>query len=167
MTTVEASTNLSRYDGAHYGHRSTVTTNLESMYKLSRIEGFGDEVRRRIMLGTFVLSANYYDAYFTKAQKARKRITDATNEILEEYDFTLIPTASITAFTIGKHEGNPLAIYMSDLMTVQASVSGIPAISIPVAKDKDGMPIGMQLMSKAFDEAKLFAISKHLLNEQN
>ena len=103
----------------------------------------------------------------TLQKQSTKRITDATNEILEEYDFTLIPTASITAFTIGKHEGNPLAMYMSDLMTVQASVSGIPAISIPVAKDKDGMPIGMQLMSKAFDEAKLFAISKHLLHEQN
>ena len=136
------------------------------MYKLSRTEGFGDEVRRRIMLGTFVLSADYYDAYFTKAQKARKRIIDATNEVLNKFDFILIPTASTTAFTIGKHEGDPLAMYMSDVMTVQASVSGIPAISIPMSEDKDGMPIGMQIMSKAFDEQKLFAISKQLLNEQ-
>lgn len=166
LTTAEASTNLSRYDGAHFGHRSSETTNLESMYKLSRTEGFGDEVRRRIMLGTFVLSADYYDAYFTKAQKARKRIIDATNEVLNKYDFILIPTASTTAFTIGKHEGDPLAMYMSDVMTVQASVSGIPAISIPMSEDKDGMPIGMQIISKAFDEQKLFAISKQLLNEQ-
>ncbi len=165
LTTAEASTNLSRYDGAHFGHRSAATSNLESMYKLSRTEGFGDEVRRRIMLGTFVLSADYYDAYFTKAQKARKLIIDATNEILEKHDFILIPTASTTAFPIGKHEGDPLAMYMSDLMTVQASVSGIPAISIPLSKDKYGLPIGMQIMSKAFDEEKLFAISKHLLNE--
>ena len=165
LTTAEASTNLSRYDGAHYGHRSPMISNLESMYKLSRTEGLGDEVRRRIMLGTFVLSADYYDAYFTKAQKARRLILDATNEILENYDFILIPTSGTTAFKIGKHEGDPLAMYMSDLMTVQASVTGLPAISIPVSNDKSGMPIGMQIISKAFDEEKLFAISKELLKE--
>lgn len=165
LTTAEASTNLSRYDGAHYGHRSAETTDLESMYKLSRTEGFGDEVRRRILLGTFVLSADYYDAYFTKAQKARQLIKEATEKILEEYDFIIIPTTPTTAFKLGQHQDNPLEMYMADLFTVQASVSGIPAISLPLGVDNDNLPIGIQIMSGTFDENKLFAFSKYLLNE--
>jgi aspartyl-tRNA(Asn)/glutamyl-tRNA(Gln) amidotransferase subunit A len=166
LTTAEASTNLSRYDGAHYGHRSIETTNLESMYKLSRTEGFGPEVQRRIMLGTFVLSADYYDAYFTKAQKARQLIKEATEKILSEFDFIVIPTTPTTAFKLGQHQDNPLEMYMADLFTVQASVTGIPAISIPMGNDSNNLPIGIQIMSRAFDENKLFAISKSLLKEE-
>ena len=166
LTTAEASTNLSRYDGAHYGHRSIDTTNLESMYKLSRTEGFGPEVQRRIMLGTFVLSADYYDAYFTKAQKARQLIKEATEKILSEFDFIVIPTAPTTAFKLGQHQDSPLEMYMADLFTVQASVTGIPAISIPMGNDSNNLPIGIQIMSRAFDENKLFAISKSLLKEE-
>lgn len=166
LTTAEASTNLSRYDGTHYGHRSPDTSNLESMYKLSRTEGFGEEVQRRIMLGTFVLSADYYDAYFTKAQKARQLIRQKTEEILKEFDCIIIPTTPTTAFKVGQHQDNPLEMYMADLFTVQASVTGIPAISIPMGKDSNNLPIGLQIMSGVFDENKLFAISKYLLKEE-
>ena len=165
LTTAEASSNLSRYDGAHYGHRSEEVQDLESLYKNSRTEGFGEEVRRRILLGTFVLSADYYDAYYTKAQKVRKLILEQTNKILEEYDFIVIPTTPTTAFKLGEHTQNPLEMYMADLYTVQASVTGLPAISLPVGKDAEDMPIGMQIMTKAFDEAKLFAFSELIMNE--
>lgn len=164
LTTAEASTNLSRYDGAHYGYRSESTEDLESMYKLSRTEGFGDEVRRRIMLGTFVLSADYYDAYFTKAQKVRKLIKQATEKVLEDCDFIITPTAPTTAFKQKSHS-NPLEMYMADLFTVQASICGIPAISIPYGKDAENMPIGMQIMAGTFEEEKLFAFSKILQNK--
>lgn len=164
LTTAEASTNLSRYDGAHYGLRSNDTEDLESMYKLSRTEGFGDEVRRRIMLGTFVLSADYYDAYFTKAQKVRKLIKEATERVLSDCDFIITPTTPTTAFKQNSHS-SPLEMYMADLFTVQASISGIPAISIPYGEDNDELPIGMQIMTGAFEEEKLFAISKILQNK--
>jgi len=164
LTTAEASTNLSRYDGAHYGLRSSNTEDLESMYKRSRTEGFGDEVRRRIMLGTFVLSADYYDAYFTKAQKVRKLIKAATENILTDSDFIITPTTPTTAFKQNSHT-SPLAMYMADLFTVQASISGIPAISIPCGSDGENLPIGMQIMAGAFEEEKLFAFSKILQNK--
>jgi len=164
LTTAEASTNLSRYDGAHYGHRSAHTEDLESMYKLSRTEGFGDEVRRRIMLGTFVLSADYYDAYFTKAQKVRNLIKTSTEQILRDCDFIVTPTTPTTAFKHNSHS-SPLEMYMADLFTVQASISGIPAISVPFGKDNENLPIGMQIMAGAFEEEKLFAFSKILQNK--
>lgn len=163
LTTAEVSSNLSRYDGIRYGHRSSEVTNLESLYKNSRTEGFGAEARRRIMLGTFVLSADYYDAYFTKAQKARKLIKEATEKILSEYDFIIIPTTPTTAFDLGEHSKSPIEVYMADLFTVQASISGLPAISVPVGKDDNGMPIGLQIISAAFQEAKLFAFSRNLI----
>ena len=122
-------------------------------------------MRRRILLGTFVLSADYYDAYYTKAQKVRKLILEQTNKILEEYDFIVIPTTPTTAFKLGEHTQNPLEMYMADLYTVQASVTGLPAISLPVGKDAEDMPIGMQIMTKAFDEAKLFAFSELIMND--
>lgn len=164
LTTAEASANLSRYDGAHYGHRSPQVSDLESLYKNSRTEGFGEEVRRRILLGTFVLSASYYDAYYTKAQKVRKLIKQETQKILKEFDFIVIPTTPTTAFKLGEHTKNPLEMYMADLFTVQASVTGLPAISLPIGKDTENMPIGIQIMTNAFDEAKLFAFSKKLMN---
>ncbi|KYG85697.1 aspartyl/glutamyl-tRNA amidotransferase subunit A [Roseivirga seohaensis] len=163
LTTAEVSSNLSRYDGIRYGHRSSEVTNLESLYKNSRTEGFEAEARRRIMLGTFVLSADYYDAYFTKAQKARKLIKEATEKILSEYDFIIIPTTPTTAFDLGEHSKSPIEVYMADLFTVQASISGLPAISVPVGKDDNGMPIGLQIISAAFQEAKLFAFSRNLI----
>lgn len=159
LTTAEASSNLSRYDGAHYGHRSDNISSLESLYKNSRTEGFGDEVRRRIMLGTFVLSADYYDAYFTKAQKVRRLIKEATEKILSEFDFIVIPTTPTTAFKLGMPSKSPIEKYMADLYTVQASVTGLPAISIPIGSDRENMPIGMQIISSAFNERKLFAFS--------
>lgn len=165
LTTAEASSNLSRFDGVKYGHRSDTTTDLESMYKKTRSEGFGIEVQRRIMLGTFVLSASYYDAYYTKAQKVRRLIKEKTEELLKDHDFLVMPTTPTTAFKIGEHSSNPLEMYLADLYTVQASVAGLPAISIPNGKDKAGLPIGLQIVGKAFDEANIFAFSKYLMDK--
>lgn len=162
LTTAEASSNLSRYDGVRYGYRSPNTMDLESMYKKSRSEGFGEEVQRRILLGTFILSASYYDAYYTKAQKVRRIIRDKTLEILEKYDFIALPTTPTTAFKIGEVK-NPLDMYFEDLLTVQASVAGIPAVSIPVGRDKKNLPIGFQLMGGYFEEADLLAFSKYIV----
>ena len=163
LTTAEASTNLSRYDGVRYGYRSPNTTDLESMYKLSRSEGFGEEVKRRILLGTFVLSASYYDAYFTKAQKVRRLIQDKTKEILTDFDFILTPTSPFTAFKIGEFSENPLQMYLADIFSVQANVVGIPATSIPKGQDAKGLPIGLQVMANAFEEGKLLAFSDYLM----
>jgi aspartyl-tRNA(Asn)/glutamyl-tRNA(Gln) amidotransferase subunit A len=162
LTTAEASSNLSRFDGVRYGHRSPNAHNLESMYKMTRTEGFGEEVKRRIMLGTFVLSASYYDAYFTKAQKVRRLIKEFTENLLDEYDYIIMPTTPSTAFKFGEHSGDPLAMYLEDLFTVQASVSGVPAISLPNGKDNSGMPIGLQVIANSFKEAELYAFSNYL-----
>jgi aspartyl-tRNA(Asn)/glutamyl-tRNA(Gln) amidotransferase subunit A len=162
LTTAEASSNLSRFDGVKYGYRSPHAHNLESMYKLTRSEGFGDEVKRRIMLGTFVLSASYYDAYFTKAQKVRRLIKNFTEHLLTEFDYIILPTTPSTAFTFGEHRGDPVAMYLEDLFTVQASVSGVPAISLPNGKDTNGMPIGLQVISNSFKEAELYSFSSYL-----
>ena len=162
LTTAEASSNLSRFDGVKYGYRSPQAHNLESMYKLTRSEGFGEEVKRRIMLGTFVLSASYYDAYFTKAQKVRRLIKDFTENLLNDFDYIIMPTTPSTAFKFGEHSGDPVAMYLEDLYTVQASVSGVPAISIPNGKDKSGMPIGLQVIANSFKEAELYAFSNYL-----
>ncbi len=163
LTTAEASSNLSRYDGVKYGYRSENAEDLLSMYKNSRTEAFGDEVIRRILLGTFVLSANYYDAYYTKAQKVRQLIKEQTESLLENYDFIILPTTPSTAFKIGEKNDDPLNMYLADLFTVQASVAGIPAISIPNGVDKDGLPIGLQIMTKNFNESDLFSFSKYML----
>ncbi|WOK05534.1 MAG: Asp-tRNA(Asn)/Glu-tRNA(Gln) amidotransferase subunit GatA [Imperialibacter sp.] len=167
LTTAEASSNLSRYDGVKYGYRSKSHVNLETMYKKSRSEAFGKEVQRRILLGTFVLSASYYDAFYTKALKARKLIQQATRDILKEYDFIILPTSPTVAFKLGEHTKNPLEMYLADLFTVQASVAGVPAISIPYGDDDEGMPIGLQLIADAFQEEKLLAFSRHILDARN
>ncbi len=164
LTTAEASANLSRFDGVKYGYRSAQTANLESMYKKSRGEGFSEEVKRRIMVGTFVLSASYYDAYFTKAQKVRRLIKEKTEDLLSTYDFLILPTTPTTAFKFGEHSDDPVAMYLEDLYTVQASVSGIPAISIPIGHDKKGLPIGMQIMANAFKEADIYAFAAAVSN---
>lgn len=166
LTTAEASSNLSRYDGVKYGYRSASHRNLESMYKKSRSEAFGKEVQRRILLGTFVLSASYYDAFYTRALKARRLIQKATRDILQDYDFIILPTSPTVAFKLGEHTKNPLEMYLADLFTVQASVAGVPAISIPFGEDSEGMPIGLQLIADAFKEDKLLAFSKYILDNR-
>lgn len=162
LTTAEASSNLARFDGVHYGYRSENITDLESTYINSRTEGFGEEVKRRIMLGTFVLSAGYYDAYFTKAQKIRRLIKDKTNRMFDEYDFVVSPTTPHTPFEIGKKQTDPTVMYLEDIFTVQANLAGNPAISLPLGKHSNGLPIGLHLMADNFKEADLFAFSKYL-----
>jgi aspartyl-tRNA(Asn)/glutamyl-tRNA(Gln) amidotransferase subunit A len=164
LATAEASSNLSRYDGVRYGHRSEQTSDLASMYKKTRSEGFGKEVQRRILLGTFVLSASYYDAYYTKAQKVRKIIRDRTKEILRKYDFIVMPITPTTAFKLGEHTENPLEMYLADLFSVQANVVGVPAISVPCGKDNKGLPIGLQVIADDFEESKLLHFSAVLMN---
>lgn len=164
LATAEASSNLSRYDGIRYGYRSKNVTDLQSLYKKTRSEGFGKEVERRILLGTFVLSASYYDAYYTKAQKVRRLIREKTKEIFTHYDFILTPTTPTTAFKLGEHTSFPLEMYLADLFSVQANVAGVPAISVPCGKDKQGMPIGLQVTADDFEEAKLFQFSQVIRN---
>lgn len=159
LTTAEASSNLSRYQGLQYGYRSPNATDLESTFKKSRSEGFGKEVQRRIMLGTFVLSAGYYDAYYTKAQKVRRIVQQKTNEILSKYDFILSPTTPTPAFKIGDKAADPVAMYLADIFTVQAPLAGIPAISVPAGTDAAGMPWGIQLMSAKNSDAQLLAFA--------
>ncbi len=164
LATAEASSNLSRYDGVRYGQRSPHTTDLQSMYKRTRAEGFGKEVQRRILLGTFVLSASYYDAYYTKAQKVRRLIREQTKKILTQYDFILSPTTPTTAFKIGEHTNNPVEMYLADLFSVHANVAGVPAISVPCGTDNNGLPIGLQITANDFDEAGLFQFSNVIQN---
>ncbi|MGI4736987.1 MAG: Asp-tRNA(Asn)/Glu-tRNA(Gln) amidotransferase subunit GatA [Janthinobacterium lividum] len=161
LTTAEASSNLSRFDGVKYGFRAPDVTDLESLYKKTRSQGFGPEVQRRIMLGTFVLSASYYDAYYTKAQRVRRLIKEKTDELLRQYDFLILPTTPTTAFKLGEKQ-DPVSMYLADIFTVQASLSGVPAISIPAGQDADGLPIGLQIMSGAFREADLLAFANEL-----
>jgi aspartyl-tRNA(Asn)/glutamyl-tRNA(Gln) amidotransferase subunit A len=160
LTTAEASSNLSRYDGVKFGYRSKNTSDLESMYKKTRSEGFGKEVQRRIMLGTFVLSASYYDAYFTKAQKVRRLIKNSIDEVFRNYDFIVLPAAPTTAFEIGQFSKDVLAMYLADIFTVSANIVGIPGISVPSGEDQKGMPIGLQILAPDFEEASLLAFSK-------
>jgi len=163
LATAEASANLSRFDGIRYGYRSENTVDLASLYKKTRSEGFGKEVQRRILLGTFVLSSNYYDAYYSKAQKVRRLIRNEIKKVFEKYDFILMPTTPTTAFKLGEHSDNPLEMYLADLFSVQANVAGIPAISIPCGVDMQGLPIGLQLMADDFEETKLLVFSKMIL----
>ena len=167
LTTAEASSNLSRYDGVKYGFRSSEATDIESMYKKTRGEGFGPEVQQRIMLGTFVLSASYYDAYYTKAQKVRAVMKESIEKQLEKYDFLMMPTTPGTAFKINDtSKKDPLTMYYEDLFTVQANVAGVPAISFPAGKDDKNLPVGLQLLGKHFDEAGLLSITDYLMNSQ-
>lgn len=159
LTTAEASSNLSRFSGIHYGHRSEVATDLESTYKKSRSEGFGKEVKRRIMLGTFVLSAGYYDAYYNKGQKVRRIIQNKTREILKEYDIIVTPSTPGTAFEFGKNSADPIKMYLEDIFTVQANIAGVPAISVPCGIHSNGLPMGIQLMADYFEESKLLSLA--------
>ncbi len=164
LTAAEASSNLSRFDGVHYGYRSANATDAETTYTKTRTEGFGEEVKRRIMLGTFVLSSGYYDAYYAKAQKVRRLIKDKTNEILSNYDFILIPTTPTAAFSIGEIVKDPIVMYLEDIFTVQAALAGVPAISLPAGNNVDGLPLGLQLLAPAFAEEELLNFSAYFLN---
>ena len=161
LTTAEACSNLARYDGAHYGFRSTNSQDIDSTYLATRTEGFGMEVKRRIMLGNFVLSAGYYDAYFSKAQKVRRLLKDKTKELLDTNDIILTPTTPTTAFRIGEIN-DPIAMYLQDIFTVHANLTGMPAISIPVSNHSNGLPYGLQIMSDNFKEDLMFSTAKHL-----
>ena len=148
----EASSNLGRFDGIRYGYKSLNSENLWDIYVNSRTEGFGDEVKRRIILGTYVLSSGYYDAYYKKAQQVRTLIKNEFNKAFEKYDILIVPTAPNVSFDIGSKTNNPLELYMEDLCTVPINVAGVPAISIPCGLSENGMPIGMQIIGKHFDE---------------
>jgi aspartyl-tRNA(Asn)/glutamyl-tRNA(Gln) amidotransferase subunit A len=166
LSTAEASSNLSRYDGVRYGYRSaTNKADLMELYKETRSSGFGKEVRRRIMLGTFVLSAGYYDAYFTRAQKVRKLLFDQTQLIFRDFDFILLPTSPSVAFKIGEKMDDPISMYLADIYTVMANLVGIPAISLPLYKHSSGMPFGLQVMSDQFNELSLLRFSNRLINQ--
>ena len=164
LTTAEASSNLSRYDGVRYGNRTKESADeLTEFYMQHRSAGFGKEVKRRIMLGTFVLSSGYYDAYYTKAQKVRKKLIEKIELIFSEFDFILLPTAPSTAFKIGEKTKDPLAMYLSDIYTVMANLVGIPSISLPLFTHSNLMPFGLQLMAKKFNELPLLSFSNHLM----
>ena len=176
LTTAEASSNLSRFDGVKYGYRTPnsgvvpMNIGMTSFYKQSRSAGFGKEVKRRIMLGTFVLSAGYYDAYFTHAQKVRKILTEKIQLIFNDlptgqagFDFILLPTSPVTAFKAGDKMDDPISMYLADIYTVMANLTGIPAISLPLFKHSNGMPFGLQVMANRFDELSLLQVSNLLL----
>ena len=151
----EASSNLGRFDGIRYGYRTKNFTNLKELYKNSRSEGFGAEVKRRIILGTYVLSSGYYDAYYKKAQKVRTIIKQEFEKLFKEYDLLITPTSPTVAYKIGTRSTNPLEMYLADLCTVSVNIAGLPGISIPCGVDKQGMPIGLQLIGKPFGEETL------------
>ena len=151
----EASSNLGRFDGIRYGYRTKNYSNLKELFKNSRSEGFGAEVKRRIILGTYVLSSGYYDAYYKKAQQVRTLVSNKFEEVFEKYDVILTPTSPITAFNIGEKSDNPLEMYLSDICTVSINIAGVPAISIPCGVNSKGMPIGMQLIGNKFQEKKI------------
>ena len=160
LSSAEASSNLSRFDGVKYGYRSKNSDTLNDLYENSRSEGFGPEVKRRIMLGTYVLSSGYYDAYYKKALKARTLVINEFNKAFSKYDVIIGPTAPTTAFKIGEKSENPLEMYLSDICTVPVNIAGVPAISVPVAKDSKGLPIGIQIIGKAFDEKTILRVAR-------
>lgn len=161
LTTAEASSNLSRFDGVHFGYRNQEAQGVEDTYKKSRSDGFGAEVQRRIMAGTFVLSHGYYDAYYTKAQKVRRVLTDKTEAIFANFDFILLPTTPSTAFELNGVK-DPIQMYLQDIFTVHANLTGHPAISLPLGKHSNGLPFGIQVMAKKFDENGMFNFAAYL-----
>jgi aspartyl-tRNA(Asn)/glutamyl-tRNA(Gln) amidotransferase subunit A len=163
LTAAEASSNLSRYDGVHYGYRNTAAKNLNSLYKQSRAEGFGPEVKRRIMLGTFILSAGYYDAYYQKAQKVRRLIKDKIESLLNDHDAILLPVTPTPAFKIGENIKDPLVMYMEDIFTVLANLTGVPAIALPLGNNTAGLPLSVQLIGRHFAEDALLNLSNSFL----
>lgn len=156
LSDAEASSNLGRFDGIRYGYRTENFNNLKDIYKNSKSEGFGPEVKRRIMLGTYVLSSGYYDAYYKKAQKVKTIIRNTYSELFDKYDLLLTPTSPTTAFKIGEKNNNPLEMYMADICTVPVNIGGLPGMSLPCKLDSKGLPIGFQLIAKPFNEGAIF-----------
>jgi aspartyl-tRNA(Asn)/glutamyl-tRNA(Gln) amidotransferase subunit A len=168
LTTAEASSNLSRYDGIRFGHQSNKEPlDLKEFYLNNRTEGFGMEVKRRIMLGTFVLSTGYYDAYYSKAQKIRALLVKQMDELFKEYDAILLPNSPVTAFSIGQNDQDPIAMYLADIYTVLANLTGVGAISLPLFTHSNHMPYGVQVITNKTDESTLFQISKQLMQLYN
>jgi aspartyl-tRNA(Asn)/glutamyl-tRNA(Gln) amidotransferase subunit A len=157
----EASSNLARYDGVRYGLRAPGET-LSDLYRNTRAEGFGEEVKRRILIGAYVLSAGYYDAYYLKAQKVRRRIADDFTQAFERVDALLTPTAPSAAFGLGDNSADPIAMYLNDIFTVTVNLAGLPAISVPGALDENHLPLGLQLIGRPLDEGCLFALASAL-----
>jgi aspartyl-tRNA(Asn)/glutamyl-tRNA(Gln) amidotransferase subunit A len=162
LATAEASSNLARYDGARYGYRSERATDLSEMYVQSRSEGFGAEVKRRIMLGTYVLSSGYYDAYYRKGQKVRRLIKQDFDNAFQNVDCLITPTAPSTAFKAGEKANDPLQMYLSDIYTTSANLAGIPGISIPCGNDHQGLPIGLQILGPQFGEETILRVADFL-----
>ncbi len=158
ISSAEASSNLARYDGIKYGYRTPEFDNLLDLYQKTRDEAFGKEVKRRIMLGTYALSSGYYDAYYKKAQQVRTLIKQEFDQLFEKYDVLLTPTGPTTAFQVGAKTDNPVEMYLTDICTVPINIAGVPAISINCGFDEKGLPIGMQLIGKAFDESTLLIL---------
>lgn len=166
LTTAEASSNLSRYDGIRYGYQAEGNiSDLTEFYKHNRSAGFGMEVQRRIMLGTFVLSSGYYDAYYSKAQQVRRLLVDKTDAIFVDYDAVIMPTSPTTAFPLGEKNTDPVAMYLADIFTVFANLTGIPGISLPLFKHSNGMPFGLQVMTKKTDELTLLQLADYLVKQ--
>lgn len=165
LTTAEASSNLARFDGARYGFRANDYKNLKEMYLNSRTQGFGTEVKRRIMLGTYVLSSGYYDAYYRKAQKVRRLIKEDFDNAFKQVDLLITPTTPTVAFKIGEKSDDPLQMYLSDIYTTSANLAGIPGMSIPIGKNSDNLAIGLQILSQQFNEEKIFQLAKHIQDE--
>ena len=159
IATAEASSNLARYDGVRYSHRARGVKTLSEMYRRSRDEGFGAEVKRRIMLGTYALSAGYYDAYYLKAQKVRTLLTRDFDEAFRQVDAIVTPTSPTAAFRLGEKSNDPLAMYLADIYTVTADLAGIPGISVPCGETKEKLPIGLQILGKHFDEATILRLA--------
>ena len=160
VATAEASSNLARYDGVHFGHRSTTHAGLIEMVSRSRGEGFGPEVKRRIMLGTYALSSGYQDAYYLKALKVRRLIRNDFDAALQTCDVIAGPTSPTTAFKIGERSSDPLAMYLADIYTIGANLAGLPGVSIPCGFSKAGLPIGLQLLAGPFEEEKLLRAAR-------
>ena len=167
LTAAEASSNLSRYDGIRFGHQSkNEPENLADFYTQNRTEGFGKEVKRRIMLGNFVLSSGYYDAYYSKAQQVRKLLLEETRNIFKDFDAVIMPTSPTTAFNIGEKKKDPIEMYLADIFTVFANLTGIPAIAVPLYKHSNGMPFGLQVLTNNDDELTLLQLSEILLSQK-
>ena len=160
MATAEASSNLARYDGVRYTHRAESYDDHIDLYFKSRAEGFGEEVKRRIMLGTYVLSSGYYDAYYLKAQKVRTMIRGDFMKAFEEVDALIAPTSPIPAFKKGEKSADPLSMYLSDIYTISANLAGIPGMSLPCGFSAEGLPIGLQILGKPFKEEELLSIGQ-------
>jgi aspartyl-tRNA(Asn)/glutamyl-tRNA(Gln) amidotransferase subunit A len=157
----EASSNLARYDGMRFGLRED-GANLAEVYENTRAAGFGEEVKRRILIGTYVLSAGYYDAYYLKAQKVRRRIGDDFDAAFQEVDALLTPTAPSAAFALGDRLSDPVAMYLNDVFTVTTNLAGLPGVSVPAGLDQAGLPLGLQLIGRALDEGTLFSLAAAL-----